>query len=214
MKVSKHIHSFVEIEDQGDRLLIDPGSFSFIEKKIDPANFRGVSGILITHNHSDHFDPAALEIILKNNPDAQIITNEQTREKLPQFDEKIVVLEKGEIALNNFKIQAFPAEHGKMPFPGPTNTAFLINEVFLHPGDSLDPVIFNHRTKVLALPVTAPWLTWVESWNFAENFKPEIIMPIHDGYIKDFFKDFIYSAWDKMLGEKGIKFSQNNDVEI
>lgn len=64
MRVAKYVHSCVLIEEDGERLLFDPGRFSFVEGRVSPDQFADVSTIVLTHNHPDHIDVAALKRIL------------------------------------------------------------------------------------------------------------------------------------------------------
>ena len=41
MKISKYIHSCILIERSRERLLIDPGPFTFIEGKVKAGDFKG-----------------------------------------------------------------------------------------------------------------------------------------------------------------------------
>jgi L-ascorbate metabolism protein UlaG (beta-lactamase superfamily) len=207
MKISKYIHSCVLVEEKGEKLLIDPGPFTFIEKLVDPSEFEDVHTILITHNHYDHYDPEALRTILRNNPEAKILANGVMVEELGKENIPAEIFEEGETVRGNFKLRAFFAEHEPIPFPAPPNTAFIVNDVFLHPGDSFDASILLHKIPILALPVAAPWLTWVGSLDFAYKYRPEQIVPVHDGFIKDFFTQKMYEAWGNLSKEKGITFN-------
>jgi hypothetical protein len=98
-------------------------------------------------------------------------------------------------------------EHEPLPFPVPQNIAFLINEQFLHPGDSLSRTFFNTAVQVIALPVAAPWLTMLSSLDFAYQNRPEQVLPVHDGFVKAFFTERQYQNWDRLLADRGMKFN-------
>jgi len=206
MKISKHIHSCVLVEENNERILIDPGPFSFNEKLVNPDEFTGINAILITHKHGDHYDVGAIERILENNPSAKVFANQVMIEEFERAGIKGEVFENGAKKIGQFSISAFPAEHEPLPFPTPPNTAFLINDVFLHPGDSFAKTLFTTSAKILALPVAAPWLNIIDSLDFVSRYKPNAVIPIHDGHIKDFFTEGQYKNWDKLLNSKNIKF--------
>ena len=107
----------------------------------------------------------------------------------------------------HFTIKAYPIEHEPLPLPVPQNTAFLINEQFLHPGDSLSQKVFNSAVQVVALPVAAPWLTMLSSLDFACRYRPEQVLPVHDGFVKDFFTERQYQNWQSLLDDRSIKFN-------
>src|SRR5680860_431519 len=50
MRITKFGHACVRIESDGQVLVIDPGSFT------DREAVDGATGVLITHEHADHFD--------------------------------------------------------------------------------------------------------------------------------------------------------------
>jgi L-ascorbate metabolism protein UlaG (beta-lactamase superfamily) len=207
MKISKYIHSCILLESKKERLLIDPGPFTFIEGKVKAGDFKGVTTILFTHKHYDHYDIDALKEILQNNPEARVFTNKTTAETLNEGGISVDILEQGTITRGHFTISASPMEHEPLPLPVPQNTAFLINKQFLHPGDSLSRKIFDSAVEVLALPVAAPWLTMLSSLDFACRYKPEQVLPVHDGFVKDFFTERQYQNWDRLLADRGMKFN-------
>jgi len=54
MKITKYIHSFIMVEEGKNRVLVDPGPFSFIEESVRADQFEGIKAIFITHKHADH----------------------------------------------------------------------------------------------------------------------------------------------------------------
>jgi len=206
MRISKYIHSCILVENKDERLLIDPGLFSFIEGRVKPEDFRGISTILITHAHADHYDIKALKVILKNNSGAKVFANAHMAEILKNGGLTPEVFEAGERTFGTFTIKAFFAEHEALPAPLPPNTAFLINETFLHPGDSLSETILQVPAEIIALPVAAPWLTIVGTLGFAGRYKPKQVVPVHDGFIKDFFTERFYPIWETQLKKQNITF--------
>jgi L-ascorbate metabolism protein UlaG (beta-lactamase superfamily) len=207
MKISKYIHSCILLESKRERLLIDPGPFTFMEGKVEASDFKGVTTVLFTHKHYDHYDIDALKEILKNNPEAQVLTNMTTAETLREGDILVDILEEGTVTRGNFTIQAYPMEHEPLPLPVPPNTGFLINEQLLHPGDSFSQKIFSRAVQVIALPVAAPWLTMLSSLDFACRNRPEQVLPVHDGFVKDFFTERQYQNWEILLADRGMKFN-------
>jgi hypothetical protein len=61
MRITKYIHSCLLVEKGLDKILFDPGKFSFVEGLVKPAQFHDLSAIVLTHH-------AALKKILDNNP--------------------------------------------------------------------------------------------------------------------------------------------------
>ena len=64
MNIKKYLHSCLLLEKEGDQLLFDPGTFSFVEGLVKPDTFSQVANIIITHSHPDHLDIDALTKIV------------------------------------------------------------------------------------------------------------------------------------------------------
>jgi len=58
----------------------------------------------------------------------------------------------------------------------------------------------------LALPISAPWASVVTIGNFAKNIKPEIAIPIHDGYMIEYATRRQHNNFEKYLSENNIGF--------
>ena len=59
-----------------------------------------------------------------------------------------------------------------------------------------------------ATVVAAPWITEVTSAEFAEKILPQMVIPVHDGYVKSFFQKMRYDNYDRYFSTKGIKFQR------
>src|SRR3954471_7560361 len=69
MKLTKYEHACVVLEEQGKRLIIDPGEFT--------AAFGGtdnVVAVVVTHIHGDHFSQEHLDAIVAANPEVIVFT--------------------------------------------------------------------------------------------------------------------------------------------
>jgi L-ascorbate metabolism protein UlaG (beta-lactamase superfamily) len=74
MKIAKYIHSCLVFEQDGFKLLFDPGTFSFAEGIVTPDSFKDVNAVIITHIHPDHFDAENLKKIIELS-EAKLYTN-------------------------------------------------------------------------------------------------------------------------------------------
>lgn len=209
MRVYKYIHSCLVVEEGGDKILFDPGMFSFMEGQVTPEAFRDVGTIIITHNHPDHVDVSALKKIVELSG-AMVITNSETKVAFAREGIEAMVLEEGSFQSKNFTIRGLPADHAKILAPTlPQNTAYVINDSFLNPGDSFATLPSTLKgIKVLALVVAAPWTTEVATAEFAETIAPRMVIPVHDGYFKSFFQKLRYDNYDRHFSTKGIKFQR------
>ena len=214
MRIRKYLHSCLLIEKKDNRLLIDPGIFSFIEGTVDPAVFEYISVIAITHQHDDHMD---LEMVrsIADKTQCSVITNNETAMILQNQGIRAIIAEEKEFGIGGFTIRGIPALHEQVLSQTPENTAYIINDTILHPGDSLDEQLFRFKgIPVLALPVMAPWATVVQIVEFAERMAPKIIIPIHDGYAKDFFLERQYRNFNAYFAGRNIQFRPLKTEEV
>lgn len=209
MTIKKFLHSCILIEDNGKRLLIDPGSFSFIEKKLSPADIGPVDAILITHSHADHYYEEALKHFA-NAGCQRIVASGEICELLRKAELPFEVIkpeEEKEIA--GFKVKAIPAVHGALPIAHPHNFGFLINQRFFHPGDSIE-ILTEVKCDVLALPVSAPWAKWIDLLEFGRGFNAKVIIPIHEKVYAEYFIPRVMQVSKEYLEKQGIEFKPLN----
>lgn len=203
-----YVHACLLVEDGGDRILFDPGKFSFVEGLVKPSDFRDLSAVILTHRHPDHVDDEALAKVVANNPSAVVLTNAEIEEQLSRLGIAAELFETGRRAVGNFSLEALSAEHAPiLNAETPRNIAYVVNNRLLHPGDSFDHSLDAYRgIELLALPIMAPWTTELEVAEFARRISPRLVVPIHDGYAKDFFLKQRYENFQKYFSQLGIKF--------
>ncbi len=207
------------VEDHGAKILIDPGSFSFEPGVAEPGNIKGINAILVTHPHYDHLDVGIIKEMLANNPQCVVYANSDSMKMLEDGGVACELFEDSEREIAGFKIKAFFAAHEPiLKRSMPKNTAFLIDEKFLHPGDSYATEVFQYAPEVLALAVAGPWMNMNQGFDFTQKCHSKIVLPMHDGHIKEFFSIGMYDLWEKFLGEQGVKFEKllkpGDSVEI
>src|SRR3989344_6211751 len=204
MIIKKYLHLCLLVEEKKTKLLIDPGAFSFVEKKLKPEDLGNVDAVLLTHKHMDHYFPEALKIILKNKTRLLACEEIATLAKKDGFECEI--MKAGQILkVGDISIKAFNAPHEPIPTEIPDNLAYLINDKLLHPVDSYH-VQGLKSCEVLALAVAGPWSRLVDGLTFASSLKPKIVIPIHDAILKDFMLERIYTLTENYCKEKGIQF--------
>jgi L-ascorbate metabolism protein UlaG (beta-lactamase superfamily) len=213
LKISKYIHSCLLFEHGGEKLLFDPGLFTFVEDKVKPDQFADVATIVLTHQHPDHLNVKALKEILALSK-ATVISNRGVAEALQKEGIEVKLHEEGTMTAGAFTLKALAAAHQPILAPTtPPNTAYLVNDRVLNPGDSFDMSLLPWKgTEVLILPVMAPFLTEVEALAFARRMEPKEVIPVHDGYAKDFFLKGRYDTYEQYLQKDGVKFHRMGEV--
>jgi len=208
MKICKYLHSCLVFEQDGYKLLFDPGKFSFAEGLVKPEIFADVNSIIITHVHPDHLDADILKQIVDLSG-ATVYTNAQVGEVLAKAGIMHVVWADGIYNIGPFKLQAITVKHELiLDNPLPQMMGFIINDKVLHPVDSMEDALLQYKGIELLIMVTmAPFTNELRITEFADKLQPKQILPVHDGYAKDFFIEQRYAAYIKHFEKRGIKFN-------
>ena len=221
MRVRKFLHSCLLVEKGEDRILFDPGKFSFADDGPKPADFTGLNAIVITHSHPDHMDDEAIKRLVEQNRDATVFGNAGIVRALGEKGLMVELFESGSKQIGEFKVDAYEARHEKIVSGQiPPNTAYVVDDRLLNPGDSyafsLDALI--GKFNVLALPTMAPWTNELETLGFASRMNAKRVIPIHDGYVKDFFLRMRYENWENVFGAREVRFERlerpGDEVEV
>lgn len=190
MKLTKYEHACLTVEKGGNVLVIDPGNFS--------TNFivpEGTIGVVITHEHQDHFDRERLAAIFDKNPEAILVAHPSIIAEAGSFPGRSV--NAGDtITIGPFELEFFGGQHAVIhsTIPAIANLAVMINNSFYYPGDSF--TLPQKPVSTLALPVAAPWLKLSESIDFLLTIKPQLALPTHDAILSDTGKAIV----DRLIG--------------
>lgn len=200
MKITKFGHCCFLIEERGLRIITDPAMFSEGQNQA-----KNIDVVLITHKDMDHLEMNSLKTILRNNPQAKIITIKSVGEVLDKENILYDLVGDGQSATEKgILIEGFGVKHALMhaSIPQHDNTGYFINNKLFFPGDAFaNP---HKPVEILALPVVAPWLKISESIDYALELKPKFCFGIHDGISK--LSGFADRFLPQILGPQGVKF--------
>jgi L-ascorbate metabolism protein UlaG (beta-lactamase superfamily) len=214
VRIRKYGHSCLLLEERGEALLFDPGRSEFLDPLATPDAFAGVSVIAITHWHPDHADPELIRRIAEASG-ATVLAPPEGEQELRKAGVELTVAKPGELSLGVFRLQLTDARHA--PILGaavPRNMAYLVNDRLLNVGDSFDPVLERYRgVAMLVLPIAAPWLTELDAAAFAGRLAPSRVLPVHDGYVKDFFRSRRYDTYRRELEKRSVRFEGDVGTE-
>lgn len=179
MTITKYGHACLLVETGGARILIDPGGWSSGFESLTDLN-----AVLITHSHPDHLVPDHVAELLKKNADMAVYTDS---------DSAAVLLKDGRVpcsevkAGDSFEIGdvnvSVTGSHHAVVHPDITvitNVGYYFDG-FYYPGDNFTEP--DRPVKVLALPLSAPWSKVSETAEFVRLVKPEVVVPVHDGFL-------------------------------
>ncbi|WP_406185656.1 MBL fold metallo-hydrolase [Streptomyces sp. NBC_01006] len=181
MKLTKRLHSCVQLEKDGRVLVIDPGVFS------EPDAGLGADVLLVTHEHPDHFDEGRLRAALDADPAAELWTLRSVAERLaPAYPGRVHTVGHGDaFSAAGFEVQVHGELHAVIhpDIPRVTNVGYLVEGSLFHPGDAL--TVPEAPVDTLMLPVHAPWNKIAEVIDYLREVKPRRAIDIHDAYLSD-----------------------------
>lgn len=173
MRITKREHACLIVEKQGEQLVIDPGGFT--------APLEGITdlaGIVITHEHPDHWTPEHLERLRGINPDAPIYGPAGVATAASDFD-VTVVAEGDTVAAGGFSLAFHGREHAVIhrSIPVVDNVGVLVDDTLYYGGDSY--TVPPGEVTVLAAPAGAPWLKIGDAMDFVAEVAPKHAFPTH-----------------------------------
>ncbi|MEU5904334.1 MBL fold metallo-hydrolase [Micromonospora sp. NPDC047527] len=180
MRLTKYAHSCLRVEHDGGVLVVDPGVFS------DPQALDGADAVLITHEHPDHLDLAALRLHLDQRP-LPIHGPASLAGTLGDAAEALRPVTPGEsFTAAGVAVRAYGGRHAVIhpDIPVVDNLGYLINDVVYHPGDSL---VVPEETPIdtLFAPIHAPWSKFSEVVDFIRAVAPRRAYALHDALLND-----------------------------
>ncbi len=215
MKIQKFLHSCLLVEENGKRLLIDPGNWSFGEKLLTIDIVPPVDAILITHSHQDHFAPQIIKQFIARDGCAVYGNSELVKLLVEQGIAANEIAIPQTIDIGGIKVSSTQGPHGRLPFPQVLNNGFWISERFFTPGDCHTFELNITKTpEILALPIMAPWGTFTEAVEIALRLKPKHVIPVHDKVIADYFAPRLIAAMGDFLTKAGIAFHPLQPGEV
>ena len=201
MQINKFEHACLVLENEGKRLVIDPGAYTRPMESLE-----NVVAIVITHNHDDHVHEDQIARIVKDNPDVVILGTKEVADRLSSFGAKPVY--HGDFhKLGPFTAEFFGDLHIEIhrSIPLIQNCGVMINDVLYYPGDSYTQP--DRNVKYLACPSSAPWLKIGDVMDFVAAVKPEHSFPTHNIHLSEQGHQLNNSRIKQITEEHGGTFS-------
>lgn len=184
MKITKYEHACLVIEDQGQKLVIDPGAYT---RPIE--GLTEVQAVVITHSHDDHCNEAQLNRIIELNPEVQIFTTEDVCTRLrqaPGFNHPAIAVHHGDfLKAGHFELEFFGDLHIEIhrSIPLIQNCGVMVNNRLYYPGDSYTQP--DRAVEILACPTSAPWLKIGDVMDFVAAIKPKRSFATHNIHLSN-----------------------------
>lgn len=180
MRIQKLGHACLSIEegtgDSAVKILIDPGVWSEGFEEL-----RGLSAVLVTHQHPDHLDVDRVAALLEANPEATLYIDSGTEEKLAAKGIDATVVSGGQtFDIAGVKVETVGDQHAVIhaDIPRVPNVGYLVAGRLFHPGDAL--TVPRQPVELLALPTGAPWTKSGEVVDYLRAVSPRLAFPIHE----------------------------------
>ena len=197
MKLTKHEHACVVLEKDGSSIVIDPGSFSSGAAEI----IAGADAILVTHEHMDHVNEAAINGALAARPDLRLYAPAAVGAMFAARQDQFTAVTAGdELDLGPFAVTVHGTEHAVIhqDIPVIANVGYLVDGSLYHPGDAY--YVPEVPVPVLLLPTSGPWMKFGEAADYVRAVRPQQIVQIHEMLLSDIGL-FLASS---LLGEQGL----------
>lgn len=175
MRLTKFEHAALLLERSGQKLFIDPGSFT-----TPITDAVGAVAVVITHEHPDHWTPDQLRRILEASPDAVIYGPEGVVNAAGDF--AVTRVEPGDsVQAGPFALRFFGGRHAVIhsSIPVIDNVGVLVDDTLYYPGDSW-AIPEGVEVDLLAVPASAPWMKIAEAMDYLLEVKPKRAFPTHE----------------------------------
>ncbi len=173
MKITRHEHAALRIEAHDETLIIDPGSFTAPLEDV-----KNLAGIVITHEHADHWTPEHLERLLAGAPGIPFFAPAGVAAE--GYD--ITEVSPGDaVRAGGFDLRFFGGRHEVIhsSIPVIDNVGVLVDDTLYYPGDSY-AVPEGVSVTALAAPLGAPWLRIGDAIDFVLAVAPRHAFGTHD----------------------------------
>lgn len=208
MELTKYEHSCFTVKKDNCVLVVDPGDWTtdFIAPD-------GVVGIVITHEHGDHFSHDQIAAIIDKNPEAVVIAHPSITKTIEVFQTSAVIAGQ-ELAVGPFSLAFFGGEHAVIypELPTLANLGVMINDLIYYPGDSF--ALPGRAIDTLVLPVSAPWLKISEVIDFLKTIHPRFALPTHDAILSPSGKELVDRLAGSYAKNAGIEYRRIDNETI
>ena len=197
MKLTKHEHACVVLEKDGTSIVVDPGSFSPGAAEI----IAGADAILITHEHMDHVNEAAIDGALAARPDLRLYAPAAVGAMFAARQDQFTPVAAGdELSVGPFGVTVHGRDHAVIhpDIPVIPNVGYLVDGSLYHPGDAY--FVPEVPVSVLLLATSGPWMKISEAADYVRAVRPQQIVQIHEILLSDIG---LFLA-NSLLGEDGL----------
>jgi L-ascorbate metabolism protein UlaG (beta-lactamase superfamily) len=197
VKLTKHEQACVVLDKDGGSIVIDPGVFSDKAEDI----IADADAILLTHEHFDHVNEAAINAALARRPDLRVYAPGALAGTFSAHAGQFTAVAKGDtFTVGGFSVSVHGDTHAVIHPDIPTcaNVGYYVDETLYHPGDAY--FVPEVKVQTLLLPTSGPWMKLGEAADYVRAVKPGKSVQIHDALLSEIALGMV----GQMLGEQGL----------
>lgn len=189
MKLTKYSHACVVLEENGSKLVIDPGEYTLL-----PGSLEDVVAVVVTHHHADHVSDKNLAQILAKNPDAVLYAHQEVLDYISVDIKQVAVSGDANFEEGPFKFKLSEHDHAVIYMTSPCrNLSVTVNDYFYYPGDSYK--LPETDVEVIGVPMSGPWAKTADSIDFALNSNAKVYFPTHNAHLNEEIGNAGYNNW-------------------
>lgn len=179
MRVSKHEHACLVIEEQGQTLVVDPGMYSQ-----ELPELTNVVALTLSHIHDDHSFRPHVEKLLEDFPQIRVFGTQEVAEKLDGLAVE-VVYHGDRHQVGPFTLDFYGYFHQEIhsSIALVQNFGLMVNSELYYPGDSY--TVPEVQVGTLACPSSAPWLRIGDVIDFLSEVRPRRSFPTHNALLSE-----------------------------
>lgn len=198
MNITKLVHSCVLIENNGKKILVDPGNYSWQNQTVKNSDFSNINSVVITHNHPDHFYDEFVKHVAAESPNAMWYGTQEVVSELENMGIR------ASTTSQNQDITFIESNHADLsPWfnTQPQHTSYVLFGDVLVSGDC-QTLTDMHGARILASAINGgPWGGVVGFCKMVAQMptRPQVVLPLHDWHWNQEARSAIYARLAEVL---------------
>ena len=205
-------HSCVRL-GRGAPIVIDPGVFSDVAVAL-----AGAAGVLVTHEHADHVDVAAVADAARGgvpvHGPAPVVEALLAAGAPVGALHAVAAGDRFELAGRDVQVLGHWHEPIHPDVPKFVNVGYLVEDRVLHPGDAYVERTYGGSVDTLLVPVSGPWLRLADVIDWVRRVRPRRVVAIHDAHASDAGTTLTGSWIERLCDTPVIWLSAGESIEL